>query len=242
MLGNLIFFIISQSPKIFVEPAKIEKFYLKGKKYTEVFIVESKDAPSHIEIYFEDFIINEKGKIVFKKKMDGYSLKNLIKVSPRNFDLLGGEKKEVRVSFVLPDTMRTLEKWCMMIIRAYPVMKEKPMIQVVGEIGVPIYAMVYKGNIRSAELLSMGEFNRKVFFVLYNISPVHIRTRGVVLIKRKEKTIWEREFSNMVVLPFKKRRYEFEINELEKGRYKLYLEIDYGTQEIIKGETEIDIR
>ncbi|MEO0294815.1 MAG: hypothetical protein ABIM85_02215 [candidate division WOR-3 bacterium] len=242
MLNSLIFIILNQSPKIFVEPARIENFYLKGKEYTEVLIVESQEAPSHIEIYLEDFIINERGEVKFNEKIDGYSLKNLVKVSPRSFDLALNEKKEVRISFILPDTMKANEKWCMIIVRAYPIKKEIPSIQVVGEIGIPLYAMYYGSDFKRVELLNMGKFEDKVFFTLYNLSPIHIRTSGTVYIKNNKKTLWEKKFENYVILPLQKRRYEFNIHEIKKGTYTLICEIDYSSDEILKGESIIEIK
>ncbi len=244
MLSKLLIILtVSQSPRIFVEPARVEKFYLKGKVYTEVFMVESREAPSHIEVYAEDFIINEKGEAEFKKKLKGYSLKNFVKISPRAFDLEANEKKEVRVSFTLPDTMRTLEKWCMIIFRGYPRLERVPQIRIVREIGVPIYAILPQGNVKSAELLDMGFKSNEPYFVVYNLSPVHIRTKGKVYIEEKGKIIWEKPFLNFVILPFQKRRYKFKIgNNIKKGKYKLICEIDYGTEEILKGEKIIEIK
>lgn len=242
MLSSLILIILSQSPKIFVEPARIENFYLKGIEYTEVFVVESKEAPSHIEIYIEDFIINERGEVKFNEKIEGHSLKNFVKISPRTFDLDLNGKKEVRISFILPDTMKTNEKWCMIIIRAYPVKRERPSIQVVGEIGIPVYAMSYGSGFKRAELLNMGEFENKVLFILYNLSTIHIRTSGTVYIKESNETLWEKKFENYVILPLQKRRYEFNIPEIKKGTYTLICEVDYGSDEILKGESIIEIK
>lgn len=243
-INLLILTILNQAPRIFVEPAKIEKIYQKGKNYTEVFTVEVRDFPAHIEVYVEDFLIKEDGKFEFKKPGTyPFSLSPFVKISPRSFDLEGGEKKEVRVSFTLPDTMESFEKWCMIIFRAYPKKERIPTVQIVGEIGTPIYAILPFENTKDAQLLEMGKEKGEIYFTLENLSPVHLRTTGkVYLLNSSNEKIWEEEFSNLVVLPLKKRIYYFDIpKEIGKGNYKFFCEVDYGIGEVLKGEKEITL-
>lgn len=243
MLNSIVFFLtISQSPRMFVEPAKVEKFYTKGKTYTEIFTVEIRNFPAHVEIYVEDFFIKENGDFEFKKQGTyNFSLAPFISINPRSFDMEPGDKREVRVSFTLPDTMKSYEKWCMLIFRSYPKRKKIPLVQIVGEIGTPIYAILPEGNVKDANLIYMGRENKKVYFVLENFSPIHLRTNGkIYLIDKSNRKIFEKQFSNLVIMPFKKRKYLFDIpGNINRGKYSFFCEVDYGGAEILKGEKEV---
>jgi len=238
----LIFLYFAQSPRFFVNPSRIEKFCRKDKTYTEVFVVEVKDFPAHIEVYVEDFFINEYGAVEFKKPGSyNFSLSPFINITPRSFDMEPNEKKEVRVSFTLPDTMKSYEKWCMLIFRCYPKKEKIPFIQVVGEIGVPIYVLLPEGNIKNADLIEMGKDGEKIYFSLKNFSPIHLRTNGkIFLINENNEKVFEKNFLNEVIMPFQKRKYLFDVpKNVKKGKYHFFAEVDYGGGEILKGEKEL---
>lgn len=234
---------------MFVEPPRIEKVYLKGKEYIELMQVEVHDFPAHIEIYIEDFTIDEDGKIEFKKTGTfNFSLSPFIKIVPRSFDVEKGERKEVRISIKLPDTMNLYEKWCMVIVRAYPKLEKVPRVQVVGEIGVPIYAMTIHPS-PVADLKDIKKEKGKVYFLLENPSLTHIRIRGkAYVLNENDEMIFEKNFSDLVVLPLKNRKFYFDLFDskvnpypIKKGKYRFFVEIDYGGPEILIGEKEIEL-
>lgn len=241
---NIMFIFFSQV-NIFVEPPRIENFYLKGKEYVEVLEIEAHNFSSHIEIFVEDFNINENGEVEFKPPGTfKFSLSPFVKIIPRSFDIEKNEKKEIRVLFTLPDTMKSYEKWCMVIIKAYPKLEKTAQVRIVGEIGVPIYAMVKNGfSIFPPSLIDIGKEKNVIYFIIENPLPVHIRTKGkVYILDEKKENVFEREFKDLVILPLKKRKFSFEIKEnIKKGKYTLFCEIDYGGSEILLGEKDIDL-
>ncbi|MEO0232058.1 MAG: hypothetical protein ABIM29_05905 [candidate division WOR-3 bacterium] len=242
---NFIFLIFSQST-LFVEPPRIEKVYLKGRKYVETIQIEIQNFPAHIEIYVEDFTIDEEGKVKFEKEGTfNFSLSPFIKIVPRSFDIEKGERKEVRILINLPDTINSYEKWCMIIVRAYPKIEKTPRVFVVGEIGVPVYGM-FENPLPVANLINIDKEKDKIYFLLENLSPVHIRVNGKAFILNEEnEKILEEDISNLVILPLKKRKFYFEIKGnphlIKKGKYKFLCQINYGGEEDLVGEKEIEL-
>lgn len=224
-----------------IGPARVDKALFGAEEITEVFEVQNFSNDSlRIRIEFEDFDIDEYGKVTF---FSAGSLSNSVAphciVNPEEFFVRPQVTEFVRLTFRPPVREETSEYYGMLLFKSQPIpTRYKPTITVAGEIGVPVYYAVADLVVKDAFFESLTVINDSVNIVFRNVSNVHLRVHGEAnLLTYDEALIKMDSIPEFVVLPGRIRRIRLPLEEtLEKGSYIVRVRLDYGAVELIEGE------
>lgn len=228
-----------------VSPARIEKSLFSVEEITEVFELQNLSNDTlRIKLIFESFEIDENGKTVF---LPAESLKNSIalysNLNPEEFSIPPQSRDFVRLTFRMPDDTIP-EYYGMLIFRSQPIPSTyQPMIQIAGEIGIPIY--YYKANIakKDAEIENLYVANDSIYAVIKNKGNIHLRITGEsMILTPDQKVVLKDSIPEFMILPQKTRRLKKPLKtDLDAGEYIIKVKLDYGELKIIEGERRLKI-
>ncbi len=238
---NIIIYLVINYLGFTVGPARVDKALFGAEEITEVLEVQNFSNDSlRIRIEFEDFDIDEYGKVTF---LNAGSISNSVAshcvVNPEEFFVRPQGTGFVRLSFRTPAGAMTSEYYGMLLFKSQPIpTRYKPTITVAGEIGVPIYYSVADLVVKDAFFESLTVTNDSVNIVFRNVSNVHLRVRGEAnLLTYDETLVTKDSIPEFVVLPGRVRRVRLPLEEvLERGSYIMRVRLDYGAVELIEGE------
>jgi hypothetical protein len=224
-----------------VGPAKVEKAVFGSDAMTEVFEVQNfTDDSLRIKVEFEDFGIDEKGKVTFYAPGHfGNSLGPRGVINPEEFVIPPKSIERLRVTFNLPVSEEVAEYYSMIIFKSRPIpARYSTAINVAGEIGVPVYYTLPQYATKSASFDSFLVESDSLEIVLSNTGNVHLRIKGEMIISTFDTRILQQDsLPELVVMPGKKRRLKLGIDEnLGQGGYFAKVVLDYGAVELIVGE------
>ncbi|MCX7995434.1 MAG: hypothetical protein N3A65_06670 [candidate division WOR-3 bacterium] len=229
-----------------ITPARIDKALFSIEEITEVFEVQNLSNDTlRIRLIFESFEIDEDGKTIF---LSPEKIKNSIAhhsiVNPEEFLIPPQSREFVRLTFRMPDDTIP-EYYGMLIFKSQPIPSTyQPMIQVVGEIGIPIYYYKTHLALKDAEIEDLNVADDSVYAHVKNKGNIHLRMFGELLIMTLDEKIIARDsISEFVVFPGKTRRLKVPLKEvLLDGEYLLRIRLDYGGMKIIEGERRLKIK
>lgn len=224
-----------------VGPARVDKALFRAAEITEVLEVQNFSNDSlRIRIEFEDFDIDEYGKVNF---FSAGSIPNSVAlhciVNPEEFFVRPQGTEFVRLTFRPPVGATTSEYYSMLLFKSQPIRtRYKSTITVAGEIGVPIYYSVADLVVKDAFFESLTVINDSVNIVFRNVSNVHLRVHGEAILLTYDETVIKRDsIPEFVVLPGRIRRARLPLERiLEKSSYIMRVRLDYGSVELIEGE------
>ncbi len=229
-----------------VSPARIEKALFGAEEITEVLEIQNLSNDSlRIRLGFEDFEIDENGRTLF---LPGESLSNSIAgystANPEEFSMPPQSREFVRITFRPPKDKKIPEYYGMLIFKSQPIPSVyQPMIQIAGEIGVPIYYSVADLVVKDASFESLYVENDSVNILFKNAGNVHLRVKGELKVLTIDEKIVEKDsIPEFVVFPGWIRRLKLGLKErLEKGDYVMRVLLDYGALQLMEGERRFKI-
>ncbi|MEO0136627.1 MAG: hypothetical protein ABIL86_03755 [candidate division WOR-3 bacterium] len=228
-----------------VTPARIDKALFNVEEITEVFEVQNlANDTLRIKLAFESFEIDENGRTVF---FSSESLKNSIAlyslVNPEEFLIPPQAKEFVRFTFRMPeDTL--VEYYGMLIFKSQPIPSVyQPMIQIAGEIGIPIYYYKANESIKEIGIESLYVKNDSFFVVVKNKGNIHARLTGsTVILTTDGKIRFKDTIPEFVILPQKIRKLRMPVKEsLIPGEYLLKVWLDFGASKVIESERHLKV-
>jgi len=224
-----------------VSPARIEKMLFGAEEITEVFEVQNvSDDSLRIKIEFEDFVIDENGKTIFLPAESLFnSIAPYVVVNPEEFSIRPQGIEYVRLTFRIPRDKEISEYYGMMIFKSQPIPSQyQPMIQIAGEVGVPIYYSVANLIIKDASFESLYVVDDSINIVFKNAGNIHLRVKGEAKILTIDEKIVEKDsIPEFVVLPEKIRKVKLPIKiKLRNGDYLIRVRLDYGALQLLEGE------
>jgi len=224
-----------------VSPARIEKMLFGTEEITEVFEIQNFSNDSlRIRVEFEDFIIDEDGRVEFLPPDSiPASLRHWTVVNPEEFFIPPQSKGFIRITFRPPKEDRLPEYYGMLIFKSQPIPTQyQPMIQIAGEIGVPVYYSLADLIIKDASFENLSVEEDSVSILFRNIGNVHLRVKGEMKILTIDERIVEKDsIPEFVVLPQKIRKVRLPIkSKLKNGEYKVRARLDYGAIQLLEGE------
>jgi len=201
-----------------------------------------REKPLRIKAYTGDWLLNEDGKIYYLEPgRVSFSCSPWISINPREFTIPPGGNKEVRVTLDIPKIQGGY--WGVVFFEAVPIPSEwTPTIRVSGRIGLTVYVSSGDGLLKRGELTSLIIANKEVKICFKNEGNIWLRPSVKLYIKKGEKEVYKDSIINNVVLPNFERIFTFDLkNKLKKGLYTFTADIDYGGNEILRGEREVNI-
>lgn len=223
-----------------VGPARVEKALFGAEHITEVFEIQNFSNDSlRIKVEFEDFDIDEYGKVSFFAPGNvSNSVAPYTTINPEEFFVPPKGREYVRITFRMPKDLEHHEYYGMLLFKSQPIpTKYQPMIVTVGEIGVPIYYSVAHLIIKDAAFDSLTVSRDTIRIVFRNASNIHVRVKGEAKILKNDKIIQKDSIPEFVVLPDRRRKIKLPIRQiLEKGTYVVRVRLDYGAIELMEGE------
>jgi len=223
-----------------VSPARIEKVVLGAEQITEVFEIQNFSNDSlRIKVDFEDFFIDEDGRVEFLPTDSlTVSLRRWTVVNPEEFSIPPQSKEFIRITFRPPQEDRIPEYYGMLIFKSQPVPSQyQPMIQIAGEIGVPVYYSLSDLIIKDASFENLYVEKDSIIIIFKNIGNVHLRVKGEAKILTTDERIVEKDsIPEFVVLPQKIRKVRLPIKSKLDGEYKIRVRLDYGALQLLEGE------
>ncbi len=228
-----------------VSPARIEKTLFGAEVITEVFEVQNVSNDTlRIKLNFEGFEIDEDGKTKF---LPPDSLTNSIAphttVNPEEFSIAPQGKEFVRLTFHMPKDS-VPEYYGMLIFKSQPIPSAyQPMIQIAGEIGIPIYYSKAEFSVKDAVLENLYVERDSLCIVLKNKGTIHLRVKGEAKILTIDERIVEKDsIPEFVIFPEKVRRVRLPIEEnLRNNEYIIRVRLDFGRLQILEGERRVKI-
>jgi hypothetical protein len=238
---NMIYLLLCSYLGFTVGPAKIEKSLLGAETVTEVFEVQNfTDDSLRIKVEFEDFDIDESGKVTFYSPGHfAYSLAPRATINPEEFVIPPRDVENLRVTFQLSRSTEIPEYYGMLLFKSQPIpTRYSAAISVAGEIGVPLYYTIPEYAVKSASFDSLFIRNDSLEIVLSNTGNAHLRITGEAIITTYDtKIVQQDSLAELVVMPRKQRRLKIPIKEnLQRGSYVAKVVLDYGAIELIVGE------
>lgn len=224
-----------------IGPARIDKALFGAEQITEIFEVQNFSNDSlRIRIEFEDFDIDENGKVTFSRSG---TIENSVApytvINPEEFFIAPQSREYVRITFRMPDNKKITEYYGMLLFKSQPIPSQyQPMITIAGEIGVPIYYSVANLIVKDASFDSLYILNDSINIVFRNAGNIHLRVKGEAKILKYDETIVEKDsISEFVVLPKRIRKVKIPLKEqLEQGDYIIRVRLDYGAVQLMEGE------
>lgn len=224
-----------------VGPARVDKALFGAGEITEVFEVQNLSGDSlRIKVLFEDFDIDELGKVTFSEagtRTNSVALHAV--VNPEEFFVPPHSIGYVRMTFRAPPESKIPEYYGMLIFRSQPIpTRYRPTVTAAGEIGVPIYYPVSQFILRDAVIDSLDIVKDSIRVVFRNASNIHLRVKGELsVLTFDESIVTQDSIREFVVLPDKSRKFMLPF-EYAPGRGTYYVRVmfDYGALELIEGE------
>lgn len=228
-----------------VSPAKIEKMLFGAEGITEVFEIHNfSNDTLRIKLDFEGFVIDEVGKTKFLPP-DSYpnSIAPYTVVNPEEFFIQPQSREFVRLTFRMPPDS-VPEYYGMLIFKSQPIPSAyQPMIQIAGEIGVPIYYSKAELSVKDVVFEDLYVEKNNINIVLRSRSTIHLRVKGEAKILTLDERVVEKDsIPEFIIFPDKIRKISVPIKEkLNKGEYTIRVRFDYGTAKLIEGERKLTI-
>ncbi|MGQ9535470.1 MAG: hypothetical protein ACUVTF_09640 [bacterium] len=224
-----------------VGPAQVDKALYGAETITEVFEVQNFSNDSlRIRIEFEDFDIDENGKVTFSPSG---TIKNSVAlyavINPEQLFIAPQNKEYVRITFRMPKDAKFTEYYGMLLFKSQPIPTQyQPMISMAGEIGVPIYYSVANPIVKDASFDNLYVLNDSINIVFKNAGNIHLRVKGEAKILKYDETIIEKDsIPEFVVFPKRLRKVKLPLKEqLEQGNYIIRVRLDYGAVQLMEGE------
>lgn len=228
-----------------VSPAKIEKTVFGAGVITEVFEVQNVSNDTlRIKLSFEGFEIDEDGNTKFLAP-DGLinSIAPHTTVNPEEFFIAPQGKEFIRLTFNMPQDS-VPEYYGMLIFKSQPIPSVyQPMIQIAGEIGIPVYYSKAEFSVKDAVIENLYVQKDSFYIVLKNIGTIHIRMKGEAMILTTDEKIVEKDsIFEFVIFPERVRKVKVPIKgKMNKGEYIIRVRFDYGITKILEGERRFKI-
>ena len=229
--------------KFLITPPKLE-IVAPGGEVTEIVSVYNLDKthPLRVRTYTGDWFLSMDGKIMYDKpgKLP-LSCSKWIITNPSEFEIPPDGKVDVRLTITIPDTIKK-GHWGVVFFESVPISEVwVPTIRIAGRIGLTVY--VSPGGILSTggEITSLDYSGGKIEVGFKNTGDIWLRPKLVFRAINKGKTARVDSAQAGIVLPDYTRIYTYDFS-LKPGKYTIQVDIDYGGNEILRGEKVIEVR
>ncbi len=215
------------------------------------------EKPVSVKIYVKDFKREPNG-IESERDIGSIprSCSNWISVSPKTMDLEPGERKNVKITIIVPENVEG-SYWSMIYVEqtSKPIPKKREGLGYSFEVGVKArWAIRVIENIpgvyeKSAEItnVTVSDLEKDTLFILNtqieNFGKTIIKCNGWIEIRDEfGETIDKIEMNNFTVYPDGKRIIKTDIPTILKpGEYSALVVIDYEAEFLIAGEVFFEI-